>query len=55
MEAKTTTEVDSTKERTYNMLKPEVAQRCLIGKVIQRYEQKGFKLVGLKFLHPSFE
>ena len=37
-------------ERTFIMLKPDGVQRNLIGQVITRFEQKGYKLVGMKFL-----
>jgi nucleoside-diphosphate kinase len=35
-------------ERTYIMVKPDGVQRGLVGEVIKRFEQKGFKLVALK-------
>ena len=37
-------------ERTYLMIKPDGVQRGLIGEIIKRFEQKGFKLVALKFI-----
>ena len=37
-------------ERTFIMVKPDGVQRALIGEVIKRFEQKGYKLVALKFL-----
>jgi len=37
------------------MLKPDSVHRGLVGKIIQRFEEKGFKLCGLKFLVPSQE
>ena len=37
-------------ERTFAMVKPDGVQRGLIGKVIQRFEDKGLKLVALKML-----
>ena len=43
------------RERTFIMIKPDAVQRGLVGKVIERFEQKGFKLVGLKFLWPGKE
>ena len=42
-------------ERTYIMIKPDGVQRGLIGDIIKRFEQKGFKLVGMKFMQPSEE
>ncbi|KYQ47247.1 Nucleoside diphosphate kinase [Trachymyrmex zeteki] len=41
------------KERTFIMVKPDGVQRGLVGKIIQRFEQKGFKLVAMKMLWPS--
>lgn len=37
------------KERTFIMVKPDGVQRGLVGKIIKRFETKGFKLVALKF------
>lgn len=36
------------KERTFIMIKPDGVQRGLVGAIIQRFEQRGFKLVGMK-------
>merc|ERR1719453_1867289 len=41
------------KERTYIMIKPDGFQRGLIGTIIQRFEQKGFKLVAMKLAQPG--
>jgi len=41
------------KERTFIMVKPDGVQRGLIGKIIQRFEQKGFSLVAMKMLWVS--
>nr|AXY94692.1 nucleoside diphosphate kinase [Habrobracon hebetor] len=41
------------KERTFIMIKPDGVQRGLVGKIIQRFEEKGFKLVAMKMVHPS--
>ncbi|KAG5889672.1 hypothetical protein JTB14_007812 [Gonioctena quinquepunctata] len=35
------------------MIKPDGVQRGLVGKIIKKFEQKGFKLVALKFVWPS--
>ncbi|XP_049544728.1 nucleoside diphosphate kinase [Anopheles darlingi] len=43
------------KERTFIMVKPDGVQRGLVGKIIERFEAKGFKLVALKFVFPSKE
>ena len=37
-------------EKTYIMIKPDGVQRGFIGRIISRFEEKGFKLVGLKML-----
>lgn len=42
-------------ERTLIIVKPDGVQRHLIGEVIARFEQKGFKLVAAKFLKISEE
>jgi nucleoside-diphosphate kinase len=39
----------SSKERTFEMIKPDGVQRSLIGEIITRFERVGLKLVGLKF------
>ncbi|XP_021001424.2 nucleoside diphosphate kinase [Parasteatoda tepidariorum] len=41
------------RERTFVMIKPDGVQRGLIGKIISRFENKGFKLVGMKFVQAS--
>merc|ERR1712018_4221 len=43
------------KERTFIMLKPDAVQRGLVGEIIKRFEQKGFKLVAMKMMHASEE
>ncbi|XP_008313109.1 nucleoside diphosphate kinase-like [Cynoglossus semilaevis] len=40
------------KERTFIAIKPDGVQRGLIGEIIKRFEQKGFKLVAMKMVHP---
>lgn len=32
------------------MVKPDGVQRGLVGEIVKRFEQKGFKLVALKFM-----
>ena len=39
-----------TTERTFIMIKPDAVQRGLIADIIKRFEQKGFKLVAMKFM-----
>ncbi|KAJ8364160.1 hypothetical protein SKAU_G00129910 [Synaphobranchus kaupii] len=43
----TTSEV---RERTLIAVKPDGVQRRLVGQIVQRFEKRGFKLVGLKML-----
>ncbi|KAL2728877.1 nucleoside diphosphate kinase [Vespula squamosa] len=45
----------NTKERTFIMIKPDGVQRGLVGKIIQRFEEKGYKLVALKMVWPTEE
>lgn len=40
-------------ERTFIAIKPDGVQRGLVGEIIKRFEQKGFRLVGLKFIQAS--
>lgn len=37
-------------ERTLVLVKPDGVQRLLVGRVVQRYEDRGLKLVGLKLV-----
>ena len=37
-------------EQTFIMVKPDGVQRGLVGKIMQRFEEKGFRLVAAKFL-----
>ncbi|ROI15883.1 Nucleoside diphosphate kinase, mitochondrial [Anabarilius grahami] len=49
----TDTDFSGVKERTLVAVKPDGVQRRLIGDVIKRFEQRGFRLVGLKMLQAS--
>ncbi|XP_043945750.1 nucleoside diphosphate kinase A-like [Protopterus annectens] len=40
-------------ERTLIAVKPDGVQRRLVGEIIQRFEQRGFKLVGMKLIKAS--
>mmetsp|Transcript_9941 Transcript_9941/g.15692 ORF Transcript_9941/g.15692 Transcript_9941/m.15692 type:complete len:234 (-) Transcript_9941:140-841(-) len=40
-------------ERTFIAIKPDGVQRRHIGEIIGRFEKKGFKLVGMKFMTPT--
>lgn len=37
-------------ERTFIMVKPDGVLRGLVGETIKRFEQRGFKLVGMKMM-----
>ncbi|XP_046785420.1 nucleoside diphosphate kinase A isoform X2 [Gallus gallus] len=43
----------SISERTFIAIKPDGVQRGLVGEIIRRFEQKGFKLVAMKLTHAS--
>lgn len=38
------------KERTLVLIKPDAVQRSFVGEIIRRFEQKGIKIVAMKFL-----
>jgi nucleoside-diphosphate kinase len=38
-------------ERTLVLIKPDGVQRQLIGRIVDRYEERGLKVVGLKLVH----
>eukprot|EP01064_Diplonema_japonicum_P008442 TRINITY_DN1588_c0_g1_i1.p1 TRINITY_DN1588_c0_g1~~TRINITY_DN1588_c0_g1_i1.p1 ORF type:complete len:158 (+),score=39.10 TRINITY_DN1588_c0_g1_i1:135-608(+) len=40
-------------ERTFVAVKPDGVQKCLVGEVIKRFEQKGYKMVAMKMIHPT--
>merc|ERR1719252_77009 len=42
-------------ERTYIMIKPDGVQRGLVGEIIKRFEQRGYKLQGIKLFQASEE
>lgn len=42
-------------EKTFLMVKPDGVQRNLIGKIVERFESKGFQLVGAKLMVVSEE
>jgi len=44
-----------TVERTFVMIKPDGVKRGLIGEVIRRFENKGFRIVALKMLRMTRE
>lgn len=42
-------------ERTLVLIKPDGVQRQLVGRILARYEERGLKVIGLKFVHVSRE
>jgi nucleoside-diphosphate kinase len=42
-------------ERTLIILKPDAVQRGLVGELIKRFEQRGLKIIGMKFMQVSRE
>ena len=42
-------------ERTFIAIKPDGVKRNLIGRIITRFEEKGYKIIGLKLLLPTVE
>lgn len=42
-------------ERTLIIVKPDGVQRGLVGEIIGRFEKRGLKIIGMKFLHVSRE
>jgi len=40
-------------ERTFIAIKPDGVQRGIVGEIIQRFEKKGYKLVGIKVIRPT--
>ena len=46
-------EVMANRERTFIMVKPDGVHRGLVGEIMKRFEQKGFKLVAIKFVQVS--
>jgi nucleoside-diphosphate kinase len=42
-------------ERTLVVVKPDGVQRGLVGEIVQRFEKRGFRIVGMKMVHVSRE
>ena len=40
-------------ERTFIAIKPDGVQRGLVGEIIKRFEQRGYKLVAMKLCRPG--
>nr|AAK38732.1 nucleoside diphosphate kinase [Dunaliella tertiolecta] len=45
----------STKERSFIAIKPDGVHRGMISNIISRFEQKGYKLVGIKVIVPGMD
>jgi len=43
------------KERTFIAVKPDGVHRAIVGEIIKRFEQRGYKLVALKMVKPGEE
>ncbi|TAL51025.1 nucleoside-diphosphate kinase [Patescibacteria group bacterium] len=43
------------KQQTLVLLKPDALQRDLLGEIVRRFEMKGLKIVGLKFIRLTDE
>ncbi|MBW3021196.1 nucleoside-diphosphate kinase [Candidatus Woesearchaeota archaeon] len=39
------------KERTLILIKPDGVKRCLVGRIISRFEDSGMKIVGMRLTH----
>ncbi len=44
-----------TKERTFGIIKPQAIKNGHLGHILTLYEEKGFKVIGLRMLHLSRE
>ena len=42
-------------ERTFTALKPDAVKRGLMGKIIERIEDKGYKIIGMKLVNVSLD
>jgi nucleoside-diphosphate kinase len=42
-------------ERTFIIIKPDAVQRGLVGEIVARFERRGLKIVGMKFMQVSEE
>ena len=47
--------MEKASERTYVMIKPDGVHRGLVGTIIQRFENRGYKLIAMKMCAPSKE
>ena len=42
-------------EKTLILAKPDAVQRGLVGEIIKRFEQRGFKITAMKMINPTSE
>jgi nucleoside-diphosphate kinase len=42
-------------ERTFIAIKPDAIDRGLVGKIIKRFEERGYRLVGIKLIYATDE
>ncbi len=47
--------MENNQERTYVMVKPDGVHRGLVGTILQRFENRGYKLIAMKMVTPSKE
>jgi len=45
----------SHKEQSFIMVKPDGVQRNIVGKILTRFEDRGFKIVAIKMVHATKE
>lgn len=45
--------ISANAERSFIMIKPDGVQRNLIGKIIGRFEDRGYKIVAMKMVHAT--
>jgi nucleoside-diphosphate kinase len=43
--------IHETEERSLIIIKPDAVQRSLVGEIINRFERKGLKIIGMKMMH----
>lgn len=43
--------IHETEERSLIIIKPDAIQRSLVGEIINRFERKGLKIIGMKMMH----
>ena len=41
-------------EKSFVMIKPDGVQRCLIGPIVGKFQEKGFKLRAMKLIHVCY-